>query len=65
MAVTCRFGQLRSMGYLRVDCRAGVFALLGTLPCSLPYKIGNRDYENHLAVDCPGVGQIAGGLRTL
>ena len=53
------------MGYLRVDCLAGVFALLDTLPCSLPCGTDNEDYENHLAVDCPGVGQITRGLQTL
>ena len=53
------------MGYLRVDCRAGVFALLDTLPCSLPCGTDNQDYENLVAVDCPGVGKIARGLRTL
>jgi len=57
------------MGYSRVDCRAGVFALLalflvptlwGTLLCSLPcYGTDNQRHENHLHVDCPGVGQVA------
>ena len=53
------------MGYLGVDWRAGVFALLDTLPCSLPCGTDNQDCENHLYVDCPGVGQVARGLRTL
>ena len=39
--------------------------LFWTLPCSLPCGTDNQDYENHLAVDCPGVGQIARGLRTI
>ena len=54
------------MGYLRIDCRAGVFTLLDTLPCSLlvPCGTDNQDYENHLYVDCPGVAQVARGLRT-
>ena len=62
------------MGYSRVDCRAGVFALLalflvptlwGTLLCPLPcYGTDNQRHENHLYVDCPGVGQVARGLRT-
>ena len=78
MTVSCRFGLSGNMGYSRVDCRAGVFALLalflvptlwGTLPC--PYPVGdsalsptllwtdNLRHENHLNVDCPGVGQVA------
>ena len=62
------------MGYSRVDCRAGVFALLalflvptlwGTLLCPLPcYGTDNQRYENHLYADCPGVGHVARGLRT-
>ena len=55
----------RHMGYFRVDCRAGAFALLDTLPCSLPCGTDNQDYENHLYVDCLGVGRVARGLRTL
>ena len=62
------------MGYSRVHCRAGVFALLalflvptlwGTLLCSLPcYGTDIQGHENHLHVDFPGVGQVARGLRT-
>ena len=80
------------MGYSRVECRAGAFALLdtlpcpypvgdsalslpcgglflvptlwGTLPCSLPCFGTDNQSENHLYVDCPGVGQVARGLRT-
>ena len=53
----------RSMGYLVVDSRTGVFALFDTLPC--PYPVGDQlsRHENRLAVDCPGVGQVARGLR--
>ena len=40
-----------------------MFALLDTLPCSLPCGTDDQDYENHLYVDCPGVGQVARGLR--
>ena len=58
-------GILPGMGYLRVNCRAGVFVLSNTLPCSLLCGTNNQDYENHLVVDCPGVGQVARGLRTL
>ena len=67
-------GYRRNMGYSRADCRAGVFALLalflvptlwGTLLCPLPcYGTDNQRHENHLYVDCPGVGQVARGLRT-
>ena len=49
---------------IRVDCRAGVFARLDALPCSLPCGTDNLDYENHLYVNCPGVGQVARGLPT-
>ena len=38
-------GYRRNVGYLRVDCRAGVFALLDTLPCFLPCGTDNQDYE--------------------
>ena len=57
-------GYRRNMGYLRVDCRAIVFAHLVTIPC--PYPVGDlySRHENHLSVDCPGVGQIACGSRT-
>ena len=38
----------------------------GTLPCSLPCcGTGNQRHENHLYVDCPGVGQVARGIRTI
>ena len=57
-------GLRRNMGYIRVGCRAGVLAHLVSLPCSLPCGTDNQDYENHLYVDCPGVGQVARGLRT-
>ena len=34
--------------------------LWGTLLCSLPcYGTHNQRHENHLHVDCPGVGQVA------
>ena len=40
--------------------------LWGTLLCPLPcYGTDNQRHENHLYVDCPGVGQVARGLRTL
>ena len=39
--------------------------LWGTLLCSLPcYGTDKQRHENHLYVDCPGVGQVARGLRT-
>ena len=39
--------------------------LWGALLCSLPcYGTDNQRHENHLYVDCPGVGQVARGLRT-
>ena len=39
--------------------------LWGTLLCPLPcYGTDNQRHENHLYVDCPGVGQVARGLRT-
>ena len=52
------------MGYIRIGWRAGVFAHLFTLPC--PYPVGDQysRHENHLYVHCPGVGQVARGLRT-
>ena len=40
--------------------------LWGTLLCSLPCDgTDDQRHENHLYVDCPGVGQVARGLRTL
>ena len=40
--------------------------LWGTLLCPLPcYGTDNQRHGNHLCVDCPGVGQVARGLRTL
>ena len=39
--------------------------LWGTLLCFLPcYGTDYQRHENHLYVDCPGVGQVARGLRT-
>ena len=58
-------GHRRNMGYLRFACQTGVFALLDNLPCSLPRGTDYRDYENHLYMDCPGVGQVSRGLRTM
>ena len=42
-------GYRRNMGYLRVDCRAGVFALLDTLLC--PYPVG----DSSLSLLCGGL----------
>ena len=53
------------MGYLRVDCRAVVFAHLVALPCPSPVGDQQSRHENHLDVNCPGVEQVARGLRTL
>ena len=39
-------GYRRNMGYLRLDCRAGVFALWDTLPC--PYPVG----DSSLSLPC-------------
>ena len=35
-----------------------------SLPCGGLYGTDNQRHENHLYVDCPGVGQVARGLRT-
>ena len=57
------------MGYSRVDCRAVCLLFWHSflsLPCGgLCYGTDNQRHENHLYVDCPGVGQVARGLRTL
>ena len=42
-------GYRRNMGYSRIDCRAGVFALLVTLPC--PYPVG----DSSLSLPCGGL----------
>ena len=42
-------GYRRNIGYLRVDCRAGVFALLDTLLC--PYPVG----DSSLSLPCGGL----------
>ena len=53
------------MGYLRVDCRTVVSVHLVTLPCPSPVGDQQSRHENHLDVNCPGVEQVARGLRTL
>ena len=42
-------GYRRNIGYSRIDCRAGVFALLVTLPC--PYPVG----DSSLSLPCGGL----------
>ena len=65
----CSFGLFSYDSYVSfraIGVICGILtAELDTLPCSLPCGTDNQDYENHLYVDCLGVGRVARGLRTL